>query len=334
MEDKLILNSTELTGILGKGEIEKLSVVVEKNSWSEYRKKYDLASNLSILDYPIQLDFELNASCNLKCPMCPISAESPKGKGKKTWFNFEFFKELIDYSVKKGTRAIKLNYINEPLIRNDLINFITYAKNKGIIDIYFSTNGILLNKDISEKLIKSGLTRIQVSIDAFTQQTYDKVRPGGDLKKIVENVNKFLELKQKYNAKIPLLRVNFVKTELNEFELDNFMNFWKDKVDMIGVQEFIKPTKVKSSIKSKKTLKRKNFRCSFPFKQLVINNEHQVLPCCTFWGEEMPIKKVDKPEDLLDAWNHPKMQDLRKKHINGDYRSIPQCKNCVEGGLD
>ena len=333
MEDKLILNSTELTGILGKGEIEKLSVVVEKNSWSEYRKKYDQASNLNILDYPIQLDFELNASCNLKCPMCPISAESPKGKGKKTWFDFEFFKELIDYSVKKGTRAIKLNYINEPLIRNDLINFITYAKERGIIDIYFSTNGILLNKDISEKLITSGLTRIQVSLDAFTQQTYDKVRPGGDLKKIVENVNGFLELKEKYNAKIPLLRVNFVKTELNEFELDNFMNFWKDKVDMIGVQEFIKPTKVKNQIKSKKTIKKKNFKCSFPFKQLVINNEKQVLPCCTFWGEELALQKVEKPEDLLDAWNSPKMIDLRNKHSEGRYQEIPQCKNCIDGGI-
>ena len=333
MEDKLILNSTELTGILGKGEIAKLSAVVEKNSWSEYRKKYDQASNLNILDYPIQLDFELNASCNLKCPMCPISAESPKGKGKKTWFDFEFFKELIDYSVKKGTRAIKLNYINEPLIRNDLINFITYAKERGIIDIYFSTNGILLNKDISEKLITSGLTRIQVSLDAFTQQTYDKVRPGGDLKKIVENVNGFLELKEKYNAKIPLLRVNFVKTELNEFELDNFMNFWKDKVDMIGVQEFIKPTKVKNQIKSKKTIKKKNFKCSFPFKQLVINNEKQVLPCCTFWGEELALQKVEKPEDLLDAWNSPKMIDLRNKHLEGRYQEIPQCKNCIDGGI-
>ena len=33
----------------------------------------------------------------------------------------------------------------------------------------------------------------------------------------------------------------------------------------------------------------------------MINNEHQVLPCCTFWGEEMPIKKISKPEDLLDS---------------------------------
>ena len=41
MENKLILNSTELTGILGKSEIEKLSVVVEKDEWIKYRKNYD-----------------------------------------------------------------------------------------------------------------------------------------------------------------------------------------------------------------------------------------------------------------------------------------------------
>ena len=334
MDDKILLNSTELTGIIGIGEIQKLSKFVEKEEWKKYRLNYDLASNLNLLSFPIQLDFELNASCNLKCPMCPISAESPKGKGKNTWFDFDFFKELIDYSIKKGTRAIKLNYINEPLIRNDLIKFIEYAKEKGILDIYLSTNGILLKKKLSEELIKSGLTRIQVSIDAFTQDTYNKVRPGGNLEKIIENVNNFLELKKSLNVEVPLLRVNFVKTEFNEFELDEFIAYWKDKVDMIGIQEFIKPTKVNSQIKSKKTIKRKNFRCSFPFKQLVINNEKQVLPCCTFWGEELALQKVEKPEDLLDAWNSPKMKDLRNKHLEGRYQEIPQCKNCIDGGKD
>ena len=32
MEDKIILNSTELTGILGKNEIKKLSGVIEKKN--------------------------------------------------------------------------------------------------------------------------------------------------------------------------------------------------------------------------------------------------------------------------------------------------------------
>lgn len=334
LENNIILNSTELTGIVGKNEMNKLSEIKEKNSWQEYRDKYQKASNLQFSDYPIQLDFELNASCNLRCPMCPISAESPKGKGKSTWFDFEFYKKLIDYSFENGTRAIKLNYINEPLIRNDLIKFIDYASAAGIIDIYFSTNGILLNEKISEKLIKSGLTRLQVSIDAVTQETYDKVRPGGSLQKVIKNLDNFLNLKIKLKRTTPLVRVNFVKTNQNEFELEEFLKFWEKKVDMIGVQEFIKPTKVVNEIKSKKTFKKKNFKCSFPFKQLVINNEKQVLPCCTFWGEELALGKIEKPEDLKKAWNSEKMQDLRKKHLEGKYFEIPQCKNCVEGGLD
>ena len=74
MSDKILLNSTELTGILGKNEFEKLSKVLEEKSWKQYRENYDLASKLSLSEFPIQLDFELNASCNLKCQMCPISA--------------------------------------------------------------------------------------------------------------------------------------------------------------------------------------------------------------------------------------------------------------------
>jgi len=312
----------------------KLSLVIEEKKWKDYRKKYDEAANLKLLSFPIQIDFELNSSCNLKCPMCPISAESPKGKGKSTWFDFELYKQIIDYSYKEGTRAIKLNYINEPLIRKDIIKFIEYARSAGILDIYLSTNGILLNKEISNELIDAGLTRLQISIDAFTEETYQKVRPGGELKTVITNLKNFLEIKKQKKKITPLTRVNFVKTSLNESELDKFISYWSNEVDMIGVQEFVKPTKVKkNTITSNKSLKKKNFKCSFPFKQLVITNEKKILPCCTFWGEELPLSILKSPEDLKIAWNNEKMRNLRQTHLNGDYQSIEQCKNCVQGGL-
>ena len=53
----------------------------------------------------------------------------------------------------------------------------------------------MLNEEISKKLISSGLTRIQISIDATNQQTYDKVRPGGDYNKIIKNVHNFIKLR-------------------------------------------------------------------------------------------------------------------------------------------
>ena len=46
MENKVILNSTELTGIMNRDEMNKLSLVIEEKKWNEYRKKYDEAANL------------------------------------------------------------------------------------------------------------------------------------------------------------------------------------------------------------------------------------------------------------------------------------------------
>ena len=329
-----VLNATELTGIVGRKEMDKLQNLYGE-AWSQYRQSYDQSASLQLSAFPIQLDLELNASCNLRCPMCPISAESSKGKGPNTWFSFELYKQIIDYAVLNGTAAVKLNYVNEPLIRKDLFKFIEYAKNAGILDIYLSTNGVLMTRAICLDLIRSGLTRIQISIDATTVDVYDRMRPGGDFQRVLNNIALLIDLKKELASETPLLRVNFVRTELNEHQLEEFINYWRDRVEMIGIQEFIKPTKSNEVIKSGSSIdKRKNgFKCSFPFKQMVITNELNVLPCCTFWGEELALGKLQNPEDLMNFWNGKKMNELRKVHSNGEYYKIPQCKQCVEGGL-
>ncbi len=330
------LKPTELTGIIGRESFDSLADVVGEKKWKEYRDLYDKVSSLELeTDYPIQLDFELNASCNLKCPMCPLSAETNKGKGKETWFKFDDFKRIVDQGVQNGLKAIKLNFLNEPLIRNDITKFISYAKKIGIEDIYLSTNGMLLTDSLIIELIESGLTRIQVSIDAFTTETYDKVRPGGNLSKVVHNVEQMIALRDTHHSITPLVRVNFVRTELNEHELNSFINYWSEKVEMIGIQEMVKPPISGTDIKSKTTLNKRDtgFRCSFPFKQLVINNEGDILPCCTFYGEQLKLGNI-KTDDIINVWKSEKMKQLRKLHKESKYYQNGICLICVEGAIN
>lgn len=330
-----ILKKTELTGIIGREKFDLLADVVGEPAWSQYRKVYDSAANLELVtDYPVQLDFELNASCNLRCPMCPISAESPKGKGPSTWFPFDVFKEIVRDGVSKGLRAIKLNYVNEPLIRDDLPLFVEYARSVGVLDIYLSTNGMLLDDDMARRLIDAGLTRIQISIDAYTSEIYDQVRPGGELREVVKNVQQFAKIRDSMGRNTPLIRVNFVRTELNEHQLENFVEFWENKVDMIGIQEYIKPPIASGKIGSRTSQDKRvqGFRCSFPYKQLVITNEMNILPCCTFWGERLPLGKCTGPDSIVAAWRSPKMENLRRLHAAGEYWKIEACRQCVEAG--
>ena len=160
----------EVTTILGKDVHKIIEKYSDVKKYRLYREEWKRASTLKYIPkYPLQIDFELNYSCNFSCEMCTWSAENTSGRGKKTWFSFEAYKEIIDEGIKNGLKAIRLNYINEPLIRRDIIKFIVYAKKVGILDIYLSTNGSLLSQNFILELIKSGLTRLQISIDATTK---------------------------------------------------------------------------------------------------------------------------------------------------------------------
>jgi len=333
MENLVERKETELTGILGIEKMDLISKYVDKSKWELYRETYNKASSLDVItNFPLQIDFELNSTCNLKCPMCPLSVEVNSEKTSDL-FPIELFKDIVSDGVKKGLSAIKLNYLNEPLLRKDLEDFIKFAKDEGILDIYLSTNGLLLTKQRIHSLIEAGLTRIQISIDAYSEGIYDEVRPGGNYNKVVENVLNFTKIKNELNIELPLVRVNFVKTELNENQLDDFIAFWRNKVDMIGVQEMVKPPKSSQELYSKKTEKKSDFQCSFPYKQLVITAEGNVLPCCTFYGEELPLGNIYKDNNLLKFWNSDKIKDLRDLHKSCSYQNNEVCKKCIDGAM-
>lgn len=279
-------NPSELTGILGAEKINLLESINDQTKWRAYRDTYAKAQNLRIITpYPTQIDFELNATCNLACPMCPLSTES---NAQKTHINFpyELFCKIIDDGVPRGLRAIKLNYLNEPLLRKDLEQFIAYAKRAGVLDVYFSSNGLLLNPNRIQSLMDSGLDRIQISIDAHSKEVYDIIRPGGDYNRVIQNVLALIATRKQRGSITPLVRVNFVRTERNEHELESFVGFWRDKADMIGVQEMVLPTKSQESIRSKTTEKKSELWLLIPLQAACHHSRGRSAPLLHILGRE------------------------------------------------
>lgn len=321
-------NKKDFTTVIGHAESEEKLSKLHGESYIKYRQEFNRAQNLEFNnEYPIQLDFELNYSCNLSCDMCTWSTESKHNRGKVTWFDFEEYKKIIDKGVENGLKAVRLNFINEPLIRRDITNFIRYAKDAGIVEVYLSTNGMLLTKDFSVKLVESGLTKIQVSIDATTSDVYDIIRQGGDYKKVVSNTKRFIDIRNKMDSIEPQVRVNFVKTDVNIHQLNDFITLWDGVADLIGIQDLVG---IMDKYKSKDNTKRE-FNCTQPFYHMTIRYDGTVLPCCSFFGAELPIAKIskDKSIDINEVWNSDKINYLRKIHKKGEYWKHPICERCI-----
>ena len=304
--------------------------------FAAYRRDWEAASAFTLeTPFPLQLDFELNYSCNLRCPMCTWSVEATSGTGKKDWFPFERYQAIVTDGVARGLRALDMSFVNEPLIRRDLPKFIRFGRDAGVLDIAFNTNGTLLTPSFSRELIDSGLTRIQFSIDAFSPETFDKVRTGGDYDKVVANLLKFLELRASLGGAVPLVGVSFVKQRDNQHEVNPFVAFWESKVDYLLIREYLTPVlptdahyDEKSAMFADTRHFTGEFKCTKPWQRMIVRYDGTLLPCCTFHGAHLPMGNVfETPIDQI--WSSPQMRDLRAMHSRGEFYKNPVCKACA-----
>ena len=74
MKDKKKLEGTITTTINKKDIHAVVRKYNDPQEFDEYRRLWKESHLLvKVPDFPIQLDFELNYSCNFRCPMCTLS---------------------------------------------------------------------------------------------------------------------------------------------------------------------------------------------------------------------------------------------------------------------
>jgi len=70
--------------------------------------------------------------------------------------------------------------------------------------------------------------------------------------------------------------------------------------------------------------------CTFPFKQLVVDHQGDILPCCKMGGKKLALGNIENMT-LKSAWNSDKMKNLKLMHKENRWRENPVCKRCING---
>ena len=303
---------------------------IDFEQWTNFRNKYFSANNLEEHDFPPQIDIELNSSCNMTCPFCIHGY----GERPKSELTLEQFKTVVNEAVKEGARGLKLNYINEPMLRKDFEACISYAKQAGMLNVYFVTNGTLLTKTRRDRLLNSGVTKVFISVDATTEEIYNKQRLSGKFKKVVSNVNALIDERNALDKRYPLIRVSFLINQINQHQENEFRNAWSGRADLIAFQKMNELPSEDTGLTIKLSdeeleKQRKEYRCSFPFKQLVIDSDGDISPCCKLGGQNLAIGNI-KEMTLKEAWDCDQSKEFRTMHREGRWHENEICKRCIE----
>ena len=302
--------------------------------YSKYRKNY-----LSIIndddhkiktEYPTTVVLELVNRCDLECVMC---YQGFRNDAEKFTVDETILDKIFNDFKKNKLSALMLT-ASEPLLYKHFDKVLKRAEEAEIMDVFIFTNGNLLNEKNSRLILNSCVTRLFVSIDAATEETYNKVRipvskrllEENRLRKLENNVKNFIKLKNDLNKRLPLTRVSFVALKENSHEVELFKSKWENIVDSVEIQRETS-IKVYDKIKNYRGKELKNYNCNKPWGDMAIYSNGLVGPCCNLVGRKTPIGNI-KDSSIKEIWNGSKMTELRNGFKNNNPNDV--CKSCIE----
>lgn len=135
-------------------------------------------------DRPINyLRISVTDKCNLRCVYC-MPAEGVPLLRHEDMLSFEEIAEVTKTAVSMGVTKVRLTG-GEPLVRRDIVTLVEMlSRIEGIQDFAMTTNGILL-ESFSQKLVKAGLHRVNVSLDTVDADLYAEITRGGDIRAVI-----------------------------------------------------------------------------------------------------------------------------------------------------
>lgn len=285
----------------------------------EYRRKWrEWPETFKPGPFPLFIDVEVTSACNLKCPFCATTFRG--GEIKKGFMAEKTVKKIIDEGAGEGLYGVKFNIRGEPLLHPKIHEFVKYAKEKGLVDVYFNTNAMLLNGEAARKLIDAGLDRLSISFEGFTKEVYERHRVGAKFDTVVSNIERMQALKKKLGAGHPKLRVQTVMLPDVEPFFEDYKRFWAGRADEVGYLDY-------KEMKTKKKGVAFPWACPQIFQRMAIWWDGTLLPCNHDDDGLLALGNANEMS-VGSGWNSPMLKGLRETHKKGRAHEIPACDGC------
>ena len=310
----------------------------------DYRKRYkeniDKNNLENHLDYPNTVLLELVNRCDLECTMC---YQGFRNDAKKNILDDNILDKIFSDFKKNNLNSLMFS-ASEPLLFKKINSVFERAKEANIMDIFLFTNGTLLNEKNSEMILSSSVTRLFVSIDAATEETYNKVRiPVSKrllnekrLEKLERNLKNFIRLRDTvYKKSLPLVRTSFIALEKNKHEIEMFIEKWINVVDSVEIQKKVIPHSAFEDAEKNVELQNKDFKkkykCHEPWGQMTIYSDGTVSPCCATFGRNIPVGNIAQ-NSIQEIWNSKKINSIRDSFKTNNPNNV--CKTCINNTVD
>ena len=275
-----------------------------------------------------ELRIEVTTKCNYNCNICPRE----KLTRKMETMDLELFKYIFDKINSETAQYNTLTFpgMGEPLLDESIDDKVIYAK-KHNYNILMLTNGSLLTVDRFKRLEDIGLDSIRVSIYGNSSESYNAMHG-------ISNTDSFMRIKRnlteisRIKSKTSLLLTYNVVDGCNDSALESWIEYWKDKVDLLEVW---RPHNWVDSKDYRAVQKDKLKTCGRPLNTpLQIQVDGTVNMCCFDFDGKLLLGDL-RTQTLEEIFESSMFNKILRYHTSGDYRgSGIICENCDQRNVE
>ena len=278
------------------------------------------------LSFPKLISLEVTNACNAKCVMCPREQLTRKIGN----IRMDVVDKLCRDAYNKPLQKINVFGFGESLLHPQLVDIIRHIKDAlPHVELNLSTNAQLLNGGLAQKLLASGIDRINVDIDGVQKQTFESVRRQLDFETVVNNVKNLIKEHDAAGSRVKL-SVTIIKMDATEPEIESFRQQWLPLVDTVNVNHYNTWTGIFPDRNTNAPgLATFAFPCKNPWREMIVNYDGSVAFCCMDFNATIVIGNIMK-NTIEEIWHSEEMNRLRSLHLEGRYKEIPICSTCNE----
>lgn len=124
--------------------------------------------------------------CNFRCVYC-LPPDGMTWVAHEAIMRYEEILVVVRVAAENGVREVRLTG-GEPLVRHGLPELVRMISNvPGIEDISLTTNAVLLAEH-ADALAEAGLRRVNISLDTFDAQKFERITRGGSFERAMRGL--------------------------------------------------------------------------------------------------------------------------------------------------
>lgn len=277
--------------------------------------------------------------CQLHCPECPVGQRDSKSS-QHTILALDSFKHILE-QVQAYCHTIQFFFQGEPLLNPNLPQMIALAHQRGIYTIV-STNAQLLTPLMAQQLLEAGLSRIIVSIDGMSEDSYRAYRVGGSLHKALDGLTFLRQAKDQLHARTHI-ELQVLRLRSNEHEWKamkrQYQTMGADSLTFKTAQLYdykhgnsLMPTNARYSRYTRQKDGTYNLKhphthsCHRLWTGAVITTTGELLPCCFDKAKQFSYGNVFE-QPLITLYQSEKANHFRRQLLQSKF-NLSICQNC------